>query len=291
MSTVLILMPILNESANIEASIKSIQEQSFEDWTLIIRDNFSDDGTVEIVSRFVASDSRINLVRGLTRLDVQDNWSSLANLALNTRDSSFVIWMGGDDLWSTRDFLKNKIDAFKFSSNVSCIASGVRNFGTEDGELISLGSASNYRLLRLYDYLKDYKQINTLWALIPRDTFTALVTHKSFNLGGFAGFDWYFCLGLFLKGKVYFDSESIYLKRARSNTATKIFSVKRYSGIEAYKAFMSPYTRTFWTQSERLRGLPLLDALVIVLWQAFASHYRLFKNILRKLKIFTDTAI
>lgn len=282
-STVLILMPVLNESANIEASIRSIQEQSFENWTLIIQDNFSDDGTAEIITRFVTSDSRINLVRGLSRLNVQDNWSTLANQALSTYDSSFVIWMGGDDLWSTRDFLKNKIDKFKISPNVSCIASGVRNFGTENSELISLGSTSKFRLLRLYDYLKDYKQINTLWALIPRDTFTALVKHKSFNLGGFPGFDWYFCLGLFLHGKVCFDSDSIYLKRARSNTSTINSSVKRNTGIESYKAFMSPYTRTFWTQSERLKGLRFIDALVIVLWQAVVSHYRLFRNLLKKL--------
>lgn len=285
-SKVLILMPVLNESTNIEASIRSIQYQSFENWTLIIQDNFSDDGTVEIVTRFVASDSRINLVRGLTRLNVQDNWSSLADSALSTYDSNFVIWMGGDDLWSTRDFLKSKIDKFMISSNVSCIASGVRNFGAEDGELISLGSTSMFRLLRLYDYLKDYKQINTLWALIPRDTFTALVRHKSFNLGGFPGFDWYFCLGLFLSGKVCFDSDSMYLKRARSNSSAKFSSVKRNTVIEAYQEFMSPYARTFWTQSERLKGLSSLDALIIVLWQAVVSHYRLFKNILRKLKVF-----
>lgn len=287
MPSVLILMPVLNESQNIEESIGSIQAQTFKEWTLVVQDNLSDDDTVEIVGRLVARDSRIKLLKTTARLNLQENWASLAKDALATYDSTYVIWMGGDDLWSTKDFINNKINAIERSSNLSCVASGVQNFGSENDDLILLGSNSSMKFRRLYQYISDYKQINVLWALIPREKFTNLINHKCFNIGGFSGFDWYFCLGLFFTGKVGFDPDSIYLKRARSATKAHEPVINSNTGIGFYKSFMSPYRQTFWSQRARLRGLSIADALLIVTWQAVVSHYRLLKFILRKITLRT----
>jgi glycosyltransferase involved in cell wall biosynthesis len=284
MPSVLILMPVLNESQNIEESIGSIQAQSFKEWTLVIQDNLSDDDTVEIVGRLLARDSRIKLLKNTARLNLQENWASLATEALTTYDSTYVIWMGGDDLWSTKDFLINKINKLEQSSNLSCVTSGVRNFGGEGGELILVGTSSGIRFRRLYDYLRDYRQINVLWALTPRDKFLELVNHKCFYIGGFSGFDWYFCLGLFFTGRVGFDPDSIYLKRARAVRPSTIADIKSSLGISSYKAFMVPYRQTFWAQRARLLGLPVLDALLIVTWQIVASHLRLLKLMIRKFR-------
>lgn len=58
-----ILTPMKNADAWIEDCILSIQSQSFENWELIIIDDFSEDNSYHIVNRYQYLDSRIKLLR------------------------------------------------------------------------------------------------------------------------------------------------------------------------------------------------------------------------------------
>ncbi|MFC4653045.1 glycosyltransferase family 2 protein [Lactococcus nasutitermitis] len=58
-----ILMSAYNGEKFIAEQIKSIQQQTFTDWQLIIRDDGSHDKTCEIIDSFVKNDNRITLVK------------------------------------------------------------------------------------------------------------------------------------------------------------------------------------------------------------------------------------
>ncbi len=42
--------------------VKSIQEQTYQEWQLLIRDDGSSDGTVEVIKQLAAQDSRIHFI-------------------------------------------------------------------------------------------------------------------------------------------------------------------------------------------------------------------------------------
>lgn len=63
-----VIMAAFNEEATIERAIRSIQNQSFTDWELIVVNDGSTDRTQEIVERICAKDRRIFLFNNPTNL-------------------------------------------------------------------------------------------------------------------------------------------------------------------------------------------------------------------------------
>ena len=57
-----ILMATYNGEKYLEEQIASIQNQTFQDWELLIRDDGSTDQTRAIIQRFEESDQRIRLI-------------------------------------------------------------------------------------------------------------------------------------------------------------------------------------------------------------------------------------
>lgn len=62
-STVQILLPVYNAAATLKRSLKSIYNQSFGDWEVLLVDDGSTDETVQISETAAQSDSRIKLIR------------------------------------------------------------------------------------------------------------------------------------------------------------------------------------------------------------------------------------
>lgn len=58
-----IVMPVFNGERFLEEAIKSIIDQIYRNWELVIVDDGSQDGSVEIVRQFMALDERIKLIR------------------------------------------------------------------------------------------------------------------------------------------------------------------------------------------------------------------------------------
>lgn len=57
-----IIMPAYNAEDSIGAAIRSVQQQTYQNYELIIIDDCSTDHTHEIVEAFAAEDSRIKLI-------------------------------------------------------------------------------------------------------------------------------------------------------------------------------------------------------------------------------------
>jgi len=57
------LTAVHNGAAHLAETIANTQAQSFTDWEYVVVDDASTDQTTQVVERFMASDSRIRLVR------------------------------------------------------------------------------------------------------------------------------------------------------------------------------------------------------------------------------------
>ena len=63
MAQIDILMATYRGEAFLAQQIRSLQDQTFSNWRLIIHDDGSDDATPQIIARFAAADDRIQWIR------------------------------------------------------------------------------------------------------------------------------------------------------------------------------------------------------------------------------------
>ena len=74
-----ILLSTYNGEQYLKEQVKSIQDQTYQDWQLLIRDDGSTDGTVEIIQELVAQDERIRLlIKVLSKILVLSRASMLS---------------------------------------------------------------------------------------------------------------------------------------------------------------------------------------------------------------------
>jgi len=87
-------MPVYNGDQFLEATLKSVVNQTFGDFELIISDNASTDRTAEICQDFVAQDKRIQYHKNEKNLGAGRNYNKVFNLA----KGEFFRWQNADDL-------------------------------------------------------------------------------------------------------------------------------------------------------------------------------------------------
>lgn len=100
----LIMMATYNGGKFIEEQLASLRSQSYTNWRLWVRDDGSNDGTVEIIRRFSAQEERVRLLEpdGI-RKGAGGSFSSL--LARFSLESGYLMFCDQDDVW-----LPNKIE-------------------------------------------------------------------------------------------------------------------------------------------------------------------------------------
>jgi glycosyltransferase involved in cell wall biosynthesis len=104
MSLVSIITPTYNSSKYIDKTIESILSQTYQNWELIITDDFSTDETVSIVNSYIKTDSRIKLY------ELKNNsGSALArNNSIKFSKGFYIAFCDSDDTWDSHK-LENHI--------------------------------------------------------------------------------------------------------------------------------------------------------------------------------------
>lgn len=91
-----IIMPAYNCADYISESIKSVQNQSYRNWELIVADdNSTDDGTVDTVRSMAADDNRIHLLE----TDINLGPAAARNRAINAAQGDYIAFLDSDDIW------------------------------------------------------------------------------------------------------------------------------------------------------------------------------------------------
>jgi glycosyltransferase involved in cell wall biosynthesis len=94
-----ILLGTYNGARYVQQQLDSIRAQTYTRWTLLIRDDGSQDNTVDILSRAAESDPRIELLPDDGRhLGCVGNFSKLAAEAFG-RGAAYVAFADQDDVW------------------------------------------------------------------------------------------------------------------------------------------------------------------------------------------------
>jgi|GEM_PF-668187 len=119
---IVILMASFNGERYIEKQIKSIQDQTFENWQLLIRDDGSTDSTGDIIQNLSNSDPRIKIIhRQGENIGVIKNFECLLKKAQHNNDE-YVAFCDQDDFWKPeklqKQFLEMKNLEAKYGRNM-----------------------------------------------------------------------------------------------------------------------------------------------------------------------------
>lgn len=113
-------MPSFNSEKTIVKTIRSIRDQSFKDWELLIIDDGSTDTTCSLIETEIAEDDRIVLMsRPSDRLK---GANACRNMGIEQATGNYVAFMDSDDAWKVNR-LENAIGYLK-STNCDAIYSG-----------------------------------------------------------------------------------------------------------------------------------------------------------------------
>lgn len=109
--TVSVIIPMFNAEETIEATVKSIQSQSYRNFEIIICDDASTDQSVEIVRNLSKTMPEINLILKSKNSGVADT----RNVAISHAKGRFLAFCDADDYWyeaklevQVKEMLENK---------------------------------------------------------------------------------------------------------------------------------------------------------------------------------------
>ena len=113
-----IIIPSFNSEKFISECILSVQNQSYVNWEMIIVDDASTDASVDLITKFSESDTRIHWYQ----LKVNSGTGVARNVALKHAKGRYIAFLDADDLWIPEklekqiDFLQKNQIPFTFSS-------------------------------------------------------------------------------------------------------------------------------------------------------------------------------
>ncbi len=150
MELVSIITPSFNSEKFIAETIRSVQNQTYQNWEMIIVDDCSSDETVSIVEYIANNDSRIKVYK----LEKNSGTGIARNTALDKASGKYIAFLDADDLWKPEkleiqiNFLKNNNLPFTFSF-YDCI----NEQGKELNKRVEAPNNLSYRQLFFCNYV------------------------------------------------------------------------------------------------------------------------------------------
>lgn len=125
--TVSVVLPCFDAASTLRASIESIRTQAFEDWELIVFDDGSTDGSLEIARGITENDPRIRVIASSHTGIVE----ALRRACADAR-SDFIARMDADDI-AHRDRLAKQVELMMSAPETALCGTQVRVVGSGIG--------------------------------------------------------------------------------------------------------------------------------------------------------------
>lgn len=152
MPPVTVGVPVYNGASLIRESLENLAAQTYRDFSVVISDNASTDGTSEICAEFAARDSRFRHVRADVTSDAMTNFFRVRDMAA----SPYFMWRAFDDL-SSPDFIEGLLAVHEANPGIALAVPAVRReYGARKMPklLPYLGQDNAGRLTRILSQIK-----------------------------------------------------------------------------------------------------------------------------------------
>lgn len=170
-----VIIPCYNSEEFIEETLKSLLNQSYQRFEIIVVDDASNDNTPKIVQRYSSTDQRIKYFT----INHTGRPSVPRNFGVSKSSGEYIAFLDSDDLW-TREKLKYQVNYLTKNQNIQfvysmCFSFGNVNFFSEMLELLPLP----------FRAAKNREDLIYIGNTIPLSS--VLVRKEAFNNAG--GFD------------------------------------------------------------------------------------------------------
>ena len=118
--TVSVIIPTYNRAHLIERAIKSVLNQTYQDFELIIIDDGSTDNTNEVLKKYIESDNRIQYIRH----KINKGGSAARNTGIKNSVGKYIAFLDSDDEWLPEKLME-QLNVFKDESyEIGAVYSG-----------------------------------------------------------------------------------------------------------------------------------------------------------------------
>ena len=236
-----IVMPTYNRQEILERAVKSVLDQTFRQWELIVVNDASTDVTKEFLDGLAHTDARVRPVH-----HIKNNYPDISgtlNEGLKIARGGYIARLDDDDYWCDNDKLKKQV--VFLDANQDCVIAG--------GGVIVVDENDKER----FRYLKSETDAEIRPKALRVNPFahSTVVFRRDAALavGGYGGFknaeDWDLWLRMGLRGTFYNFQE--YFVRYRMTVENKTFVFKRSQAKEILKTMRSHRTEYsgYWKAS------------------------------------------
>lgn len=116
---IVIWSPVRDEALHIEDMLRSVLAQTWRDWRLVVSDNYSTDGTADIVRRYAGLDGRITLVNPPEPMTGMGHANWLWAKLVQENNATAAMFIGGHDTVS-QTYVEDLLAAMASMPGVSC---------------------------------------------------------------------------------------------------------------------------------------------------------------------------
>lgn len=235
----LILMTTYNGEKYISRQVDSIINQTFEEWKLIIRDDGSTDGTIDLLKDYADAESRISLLLNET----QDHgaylnfWTLIHEARNHYADYDYYFFSDQDDIWENSKLETMINEAERLQEKKPLLLYGdMRVIDQNDqvtyesiNEVMGIGQMSGYSLFFTHGYLWgcDICVNQALFTSLPLLTLDHphmdIMSHDNY-MGKYA----------LLAGKIVYLDEVVINHRRHNDNTTASYNMK-LSPLKVFK--------------------------------------------------------
>lgn len=154
-----IITPCYNSEVFIEGTIKSVINQTYENWEMLITDDGSIDNSIKIIESYISKDSRIKLFK------IKNSGAAVArNTSIKHALGKYIAFLDSDDLWFSKKLEKQIL--FMEKNNHALTYTSYQKI-TEEG--IKCGGVMNFHKSLTYSNMLKSNKIGCLTAVYNQE--------------------------------------------------------------------------------------------------------------------------
>lgn len=237
-----IILPTHNRKELLKKAITSVQSQSLKDWELIVVDDISSDGTVEMMELYEKEDERIQYHR--LEKDKVFGITKYLNHGINIAKGRYIARLDDDDSWCHPDKLKIQVAYLDKNPECVLVGSGAILVNEKDEDLYKYYKNETDKKIRQYALFSNPFTHTTV--LFRKDAALSVGGYKKMQYAE----DWDLWLKLGKLGKLYNFKEHFtrYLSAGQNNSFLHLKSQSKtlFSIIRTYKDSYPNYRKALF---------------------------------------------
>ncbi len=233
-----VIIPAYNVEKYIEDCLNSVLNQTFKDLEIIVVDDGSDDGTLNIIEEYASKDNRINLIK-------KDNKGpgSARNSGLDVASGEYIYMLDSDDILDTNAL--EELYELSTEKNTDLIMFKSENFNHNLNEpaedkyylLEQMPPSYNNKLFSFNDLVDDFDKIDIV--VYTKFFKQDLIRDVRFDEDIIFEDNIFTIDYIYKANRIYFYNKKLYNRRLRKNSIITSTSKKHTDSVEVNRRMIN----------------------------------------------------